>query len=168
MKYREEKLRQKEALIEKYKAKKATLETQIVKTENQIRKKEEMGDDLKFIDFHQLQIENKKYVKEIDEKNDHLLSLKISTGMRLIESAWLIMEFVGRVTNKLTGEKRGLQKKVKDGSDIRAENSEKRKNIENARKEMKKIDDEIDQIQKKNRELDAAKKQIENMPEVNS
>lgn len=168
MKYREEKLRQKEALIEKYKAKKATLETQIVKTENQIRKKEEMGDDLKFIDFHQLQIENKKYVKEIDEKNDHLLSLKISTGMRLIESAWLIMEFVGRVTNKLTGEKKGLQKKVKDGSDIRAENSEKRKNIENARKEMKKIDDEIDQIQKKNRELDAAKKQIENMPEVNS
>lgn len=82
VKYREEKLRQKEALIEKYKAKKATLETQIVKTENQIRKKEEMGDDLKFIDFHQLQIENKKYVKEIDEKNDQLLSLKISTGNR--------------------------------------------------------------------------------------
>jgi hypothetical protein len=28
-----------------------------------------MGDDLKFIDFHQLQIENKKFVKDIDEKN---------------------------------------------------------------------------------------------------
>jgi len=39
-----------------------------------------MGDDLKFIDFHQLQIENKKYVKLIDEKNKRLLTLKIATG----------------------------------------------------------------------------------------
>lgn len=39
-----------------------------------------MGDDLKFIDFHQLQIDNKKYVKEIDEKNRKLLALKSSTG----------------------------------------------------------------------------------------
>ena len=39
-----------------------------------------MGDDLKFIDFHQLQIENKVYVKEIDEKNKKLLMLKIATG----------------------------------------------------------------------------------------
>lgn len=69
IKYREEKLRQKDALIEKNKAKKATYESQIFKTEAQIKKKEEMGDDLKFIDFHQLQIENKKYVKEIDQKN---------------------------------------------------------------------------------------------------
>ena len=86
IKYREEKIRQKvglvmkDALIEKYKAKKATLEAQIFKTENQIKKKEEMGDDLKFIDFHQLQIENKVYVKEIDEKNKKLLQLKIATG----------------------------------------------------------------------------------------
>lgn len=58
-----EKERQKRALIEKYKNKKQTLATQIVKTNNQISKKEEMGDELKFIDFHQLQIENKKYVK---------------------------------------------------------------------------------------------------------
>jgi len=39
-----------------------------------------MGDDLKFIDFHKLQIENKKYVKEIEEKNTKLLNLKIATG----------------------------------------------------------------------------------------
>lgn len=60
-----EKERQKKMLIEKYRGKKQTLATQIVKTNNQISKKEEMGDQLKFIDFHQLQIENKKYVKEI-------------------------------------------------------------------------------------------------------
>jgi predicted nucleic acid-binding Zn-ribbon protein len=39
-----------------------------------------MGDDLKFIDFHQLQIENKKHVKDIDERNKKLLSLKLNSG----------------------------------------------------------------------------------------
>lgn len=46
-----------------------------------------MGDDLKFIDFYQLQIENKKYVKEIDEKNKKLLALKISTS----KENWLVL-----------------------------------------------------------------------------
>ena len=39
-----------------------------------------MGDDLKFIDFHQLQIENKKHVKDIDERNKKLLQLKLNSG----------------------------------------------------------------------------------------
>ena len=39
-----------------------------------------MGDDLKFIDFHQLQIENKKHVKDIDERNKKLLALKLNSG----------------------------------------------------------------------------------------
>lgn len=39
-----------------------------------------MGDELKFIDFHQLQIENKKYVKQIEQKNQKLLDAKISSG----------------------------------------------------------------------------------------
>ena len=44
-----------------------------------IKKKEELGDDLKFIHFHKLQIENKKYVAEIEEKNTRLLKLKVAT-----------------------------------------------------------------------------------------
>lgn len=39
-----------------------------------------MGDDLKFIDFHQLQIENKKHVKDIDERNKKLVQLKHTKG----------------------------------------------------------------------------------------
>ena len=38
-----------------------------------------MGDDLKFIDFHQLQIENKKFVKDIDDRNKTLLDLKLES-----------------------------------------------------------------------------------------
>lgn len=51
-----------------------------MKAETQIKHKEEMGDDLKFIDFHQLQIENKKHVKDIDERNKKLLALKLNSG----------------------------------------------------------------------------------------
>lgn len=38
-----------------------------------------MGEDLKFIDFHQLQIENKKFVKDIDDRNKTLLDLKLES-----------------------------------------------------------------------------------------
>lgn len=80
IKHREEKIKQKEATIKKYQTKKDNLSHQVTKLIAQIRKKDELGDDLKFIDFHQLQIENKKYLKEIDDKNEKLLKMKINTG----------------------------------------------------------------------------------------
>ena len=39
-----------------------------------------MGDVLHYIDFHQLQIENKQYVAKIEERNQELLKLKMTTG----------------------------------------------------------------------------------------
>lgn len=80
MKYMEDKFKSKDALIDKLQLKNVSLKTQIMKAETQIKHKEEMGDDLKFIDFHQLQIENKKHVKDIDERNKKLLSLKLNSG----------------------------------------------------------------------------------------
>lgn len=55
------------------------MKVQILKAETQIKHKDEMGDDLKFIDFHQLQIENKKHVKDIDERNRKMMSLKLNS-----------------------------------------------------------------------------------------
>ena len=43
-------------------------------------KNKDNNNELEFIDFHQLQIENKKYVKEVDEKNKLLLKLKMTIG----------------------------------------------------------------------------------------
>jgi hypothetical protein len=80
VKYMEDKERGKDALIGKLTLKNTSLKAQIMKAETQIKHKEEMGDDLKFIDFHQLQIENKKHVKDIDERNKKLLSLKLNSG----------------------------------------------------------------------------------------
>lgn len=34
-----------------------------------------MGDALHYVDFHQLQIENKQYVSRIEERNDELLKV---------------------------------------------------------------------------------------------
>lgn len=80
MKYIDDKSKAKDALIDKLQLKNVSLKTQILKAETQIKHKEEMGDDLKFIDFHQLQIENKKHVKDITERNNKLLSLKLNSG----------------------------------------------------------------------------------------
>ena len=60
--------------------KNVSLKAQIMKAEKQIQHKQEMNDDLKFIDFHQLQIENKKHVKDIDERNRKLVKLKKIKG----------------------------------------------------------------------------------------
>lgn len=80
IRYMEEKLRQKDAIVEKLRLKNATLKTQAQKVDAQLRQKEEMGDALHYIDFHQLQIENKQYVAKIEERNDELLKLKMTTG----------------------------------------------------------------------------------------
>lgn len=78
-KYMVDKLKQKEQLIDKLQSKNLSLKVQILKAETQIKHKDEMGDELKFIDFHQLQIENKKHVKDIDERNRRMMSLKLNS-----------------------------------------------------------------------------------------
>ncbi len=80
IKYMEDKLRQKDAIIEKLRLKNATIKSQIQKVSAQLKQKEEMGDVLHYIDFHQLQIENKQYIAKIDERNQELLKLKMTTG----------------------------------------------------------------------------------------
>ncbi|CAM9206418.1 unnamed protein product [Discosporangium mesarthrocarpum] len=115
VRYMEDKLRQRDAVTEKLRLKNATLKSQIQKVESQLRQKDDMGDALHYIDFHQLQIENKQYVSRIEERNDELLkaskkSLKMTTGKTvqalnslknqlnqlLTESEWLTKEIRAR------------------------------------------------------------------------
>ncbi|KAF0700365.1 Aste57867_9115 [Aphanomyces stellatus] len=110
VRYMEDKLRAKDAIVEKLRLKNATLKSQAQKIDAQLRQKEEMGDALHYIDFHQLQIENKQYVAKIEERNDELLKLKQTTGntVQLLnnlkqklndlidESAWLRAEIKAR------------------------------------------------------------------------
>ncbi|GMH72400.1 hypothetical protein TL16_g05906 [Triparma laevis f. inornata] len=127
VRYMEDKLRQRDAMIEKLRLKNATLKTQKQKVEAQLRQKEEMGDVLHYIDFHQLQIENKQYVQKIDERNEELLKLKLTTGTTvqalntlknnltglLGESTWLGKEINSRQSQ--------LQKLSSDASSVQSE-----------------------------------------------
>jgi chromosome segregation ATPase len=127
VRYMEDKLRQREAMIEKLRLKNATLKTAKQKVEAQLRQKEEMGDVLHYIDFHQLQIENKQYVQRIDERNEELLKLKLTTVSTvqalntlknklqslLTESSWLTKEIKSRTDQ--------LKKLEEDAASVQAE-----------------------------------------------
>lgn len=83
IRYMEEKLRQKDALIEKLRLKTVTLKAKCKKTESTLKQKEELGEVLHYIDFHQLQIENKQFAQKIEERNQELLNLKMTAGKTL-------------------------------------------------------------------------------------
>ena len=106
-----------------------SLKTQIMKAENQIKHKEEMGDDLKFIDFHQLQIENKKHVKDIDERNKKLLALKLNSG---------------KTVQTLNSLKKKLKDQEKKQESVSKEMIMKRSKYERTKDDIKKAREEID------------------------
>jgi len=99
-----------------------------------------MGDDLKFIDFHQLQIDNKKYVKEIDEKNRKLLTLKSSTGNLILKE--LSDLFSGKIVTRLINEKKRLNFEVEQGKKYQAEITEKKNNIKNLQDVIASVEEE--------------------------
>ncbi|KAJ3043003.1 hypothetical protein HDV00_005909 [Rhizophlyctis rosea] len=80
LRYFEDKIRAKDAIIEKIRLKNATLKVQKNKLHLQLKQKEEMGEVLHAIDFDQLQIENKQYLAKIEERNAELLKLKMTAG----------------------------------------------------------------------------------------
>ena len=78
--FMEEKLRQKDTMIEKLRLKNSTIKAQIGKMEHMLAHKEEMGEVLHLVDFDQLKIENQQYLEKIEERNQDLLRLKLSTS----------------------------------------------------------------------------------------
>ena len=136
MKYMEDKFKAKDALIDKLQMKSFSLKNQIWKAEQQIRHKEEMGDDLKFIDFHQLQIENKKHVKDIDERNKKLLSMKLNSG----KTVQTLNSLKKKLTDALT-EQKEIQTDIKVKNEkikrTKAENTACKKDFEKAKKTNK-------------------------------
>lgn len=113
IRYMEEKLRQKDAVVEKLRLKNATLKSQAQKIDAQLRHKEEMGDALHYIDFHQLQIENKQYVAKIEERNEELLKLKQTTG-----STVQVLNNLKKKLHELTEESAWLQSEIKSRTEL--------------------------------------------------
>jgi len=119
LQYFEKKLQSKDAQILKLQSKNQSLEAAIEKMEKQLKNKDQMGQVLNVIDFDQLKIENKQFLEKIEERNNELITLKLTTGntvqvlntlkKRLYklnsESEWLTSEIVQR---------QDLQKKVEE------------------------------------------------------
>ena len=114
-KFFEEKFKKMENMAKKYKEQIKTLNKQIVVATKKIEKKD-ANNELQFIDFHQLQIENKKYVKEVDEKNKLLLKLKMTIGKATQDK--------NNYKNKLSNE---LQRSMDNRREIRRNIQDKEK-----------------------------------------
>eukprot|EP00388_Colpodella_angusta_P043244 GDKK01058910.1.p1 GENE.GDKK01058910.1~~GDKK01058910.1.p1 ORF type:complete len:303 (-),score=89.99 GDKK01058910.1:14-922(-) len=76
LRWLEEKLTKKDALASKLLMKNHSLKAAIRKVRQQLRAKDDSGEDLAYIDFHQMQIENQQYVAKIEETTAELIELK--------------------------------------------------------------------------------------------
>ena len=137
-KYIFDKALQKEAQIEKLTQKNVTLKVAILKAEAQIKQKIEMGDDLKFIDFHQMQIANKKHVKEIEERNRRLIKLKLSAGS---------------TTQMLTKLKKALSESEQTAASAKKDKLTKLASLQKKQADIEKTNQAIYDINEKGREL---------------
>eukprot|EP00898_Chlorokybus_atmophyticus_P001009 jgi/Chlat1/1909/Chrsp149S00118 len=70
----------KEALVDKLKVKCSTLKSKCTKLEAALAQKEEVGEVLHAIDFDQLTIENQQFLEKIEERNNELLRLKLTSA----------------------------------------------------------------------------------------
>ena len=158
-KYMFDKLKQKENLIDKLTSKNVTLKVAILKAEGQIKHKEEMGDDLKFIDFHQMQIANKKHVKDIEERNRKVLKLKLSSGTttqalnKLRKNLQVAQKREMEIKKEMEVKTISLQRKKKDIKET-GEIIEKQKHLkkqqETLKAQMKDMADPLTFVQQKN------------------
>ncbi|NXA25238.1 CC113 protein, partial [Ibidorhyncha struthersii] len=80
LRYMEEKNRQRDLLREKLRLKNYLLKGYKKKLQQQLRQKEQGGETLCEVRLQQLQVRNAHYLAKIDEKNQELLQLKLTSG----------------------------------------------------------------------------------------
>lgn len=148
-KYMFDKIKQKEAQIEKLQSKNVSYKVQILKAESQIKHKDEMGEDLKFIDFHQLQIENKKHVKDIDDRNKKLLKLKLDSG---------------KIVQKLNHLKKNLGEAIKEQEELARKSHDYEVNLQRKKEDIKKTKRTMGKAKEKQKELRAMAQEFKDKP----
>lgn len=138
LRYMEATASSKDAMIEKLRLKNATLKNQIQKMEQQLQQKEEMGEVLHVIDFDQLKIENQQYLEKIEERNNELLRLKLTTGKTV------------QVLNNL---KKKLEHLTEQSDFLRKETDERKEQLANFDDGLQRVTDEKVSAEKQNKIL---------------
>ncbi|KAJ8252161.1 hypothetical protein COCON_G00214730 [Conger conger] len=80
IRYIEDRIKAKEALVEKLRLKNGALRVQKRKLDLQLKQKGEVGEVRHHVDFQQLKIKNTQYLQQIDILNQDLLRLKLLAG----------------------------------------------------------------------------------------
>jgi hypothetical protein len=147
----EEKVRQAETLVDKLRLKTRVLGTHRRKLQQQVAAKEEMGDVLHYIDYHQLQIENKQYLARIEERSAELLQLKVATGRA--------MQALNDRRSRLVDLEKGCER-------LRAETSTRSELRDRLRSELSAVEGDVDAVRREASRLEAASDDSASMPGI--
>jgi len=151
LKYMEDKLTQKDTLINKLLMKNQAYKIAIKKADKQLKSKQETGDDLQYIDFHQLQIENQQFVMKIDEANQELINLKRTSG-RTVK----ILAGMKKKLSHLTAETKFYEEEIKD----------RKQALAKTEADIEKVVEEKDVARKDNKKLRMQSRISPEMPQV--
>lgn len=151
VRYFDDKFKQTDAVIEKLRLKNSTLKSQISKLEATLAQKEEVGDALHYIDFHQLQIENKQYVAKIEERNDELLAVKHASS---------------KTTQALNDYKQRLHVQLENADWLKSEIQTKEGLLIKLENEHKKVQREIFNEKKQKNKLRSQLEEAAEMPDI--
>lgn len=150
IRYFEEKLRQKDSMVDKLKLKNQALKIQIQKLDKQLGEKEEMGEVLHAIDFDQLRIENQQYMEKIKERTKESVKLKQTAGKTV------------QVLNSLKGKLTAL---TSQSAALELQTAEKEQQLASIKDEIRRVQEEKTSAERINRA--SRKKQTEvKMPQV--
>merc|ERR1719343_785200 len=151
LKYMEDKLTQKDMLINKLLMKNQAYKIAIKKADKQLKSKTETGDDLQYIDFHQLQIENQQFVHRIEEANQELLDLKRRSGKTV-----KILNIMKKKLSSLTTEAKFLEDEIKERKAMLAKTEH----------DIVKVVEEKEAARREHKKLRAQSRQTSEMPQV--
>jgi DNA repair exonuclease SbcCD ATPase subunit len=150
VRYFDEKLKAKTALLMKIRAKNQALRQQRMKMDTMVKQKKEQGESLHSIDFHQLEIKNQQFNAKKQERDEDLRKLKRTTG-KTVQT----LNNAKRQLNDLLGESKRLQTSIR----------ERKKATERLSAELKRVETEVAKEKERNKKFN---RQMSNpdMPQV--
>ena len=140
-------IRDKQSTIKKLTMKIRHQKSSLHMMHQQLKQKEEQGDSLHSIDFHQLQIKNSQYNSKIKDKNEQLLQLKSGAGLAV---------------NRLNSIKKIMSDELNDNRAIKRSMKVKHDMIDRMSSEMDKVELEIRMETMKQNKL----KQVQSNPDM--
>jgi hypothetical protein len=167
VKYLEDNLKKRDATLDKLRLKNETLKIAIRKAKQQLEQREDMGEMSSKIDFDQMKIENEQLGIRIEERNNELLKLKLTTGKTYSQLSSLQKKLNSCVQHKqwlkkqIDAREQDLQNlKEEIESALREKEREEKKNakVKDQHKEVN-VPNIIDYVHMK-RELDRVKHEV--------